>query len=173
MDLLTGMPGGTAMLPQGRQRKLSHFVRNITLSDLVSVMDPPRETLIADSNYTQAINFAGFISGTDYQFENNALQYVVEGMLIFVDICYGIFSLNELPNLKNRPEWRQTLSLWKKWIDSFVAPVIKSILALLLMIYLMSLMFNFRELFGDSPKDEPIKLPKAEIDLLKEAFERK
>ena len=48
------------------------------------------------------------------------------------------------------------------------APVIQAFVATQLLIFLMSLIFSYEELFGDTPEDEPVKLSESEITQLKQ-----
>lgn len=45
---------------------------------------------------------------------------------------------------------------------------IESILALLLVVFLMSLVFSYSELFGEMPEDPPILLTEKELEMINE-----
>ena len=62
---------------------------------------------------------------------------------------------------------------WQYWIETGIGPILQQYICILILIYVMSLLFSFEELFGATPDDEIIQLTKSEIDLLKAKIESK
>ena len=46
----------------------------------------------------------------------------------------------------------------------YVGPVLQAITAALLLVYLLSLLFSYEELFGRTRPDEPVQLNKSDIE---------
>ena len=53
----------------------------------------------------------------------------------------------------------------------YAAPVLQAITAMLMLIYLMSLLFSYEEMFGRTRPDEPMHLTKADIDEIQSKLE--
>ena len=62
---------------------------------------------------------------------------------------------------------RRRLLEWQAHIEFQWGPTIKGTVAVMVLIYLMTLIFSFAELFGATPEEEIIKLTEKEIDILK------
>ena len=106
----------------------------------------------------------------DY-FENNLSLYVFDAAIVFLELAYD-FSIDKDENLKTFAVWRALLRDWQYWFIRECGPVASGLLAVMVLIFLFALIFDFEELFGATPPDDPIVLTKEEIDQLKQAFKQ-
>lgn len=63
------------------------------------------------------------------------------------------------------------MKLWQDWATVKLQPIFEFAVAIQLMIFLMSLVFSYEELFGASPEEKPIRLTDEEIDRLKKRYD--
>ena len=62
------------------------------------------------------------------------------------------------PATEKTSELRKMLQNWQDWITVNLGPVLQAFVALQLIVYLMTLIFSYKELLGATPVDEPIVL---------------
>ena len=68
---------------------------------------------------------------------------------------------------------RNSTKEWQDWGIEQVGPFIQGLVAVQLLIYLMTLIFSYKELFGETPADEPIRLSQSEILKIEKLVERR
>ena len=75
------------------------------------------------------------------------------------------------PNAKNPISSDLTLFI-ERFLVLYIGPIIQAMTAAMLLIYMLSLLFSYEELFGRTRPDEPVHLTKSDIDLIAAKVER-
>ena len=60
----------------------------------------------------------------------------------------------------------------EKFLVVYIGPVLQAVTAALLLLYLLSLLFSYEELFGRTRHDEPVHLSKADIESIAKKVEQ-
>ena len=113
----------------------------------------------------QEIDGTGYSTRTmlslkDFKYRNNILDLYIDMLNLAQD------------QTDKKNHFNNELSPYIDLLAIYVGPVLQAITATLLLIYLLTLLFSYEELFGRTRPDEPVLLSKADIETISEKLDK-